>query len=60
VLPFATIGQEVIRGPGDRIDAEGASEVHRLDDDTGIGIKLQLDLNLVAGHHTGGLPVGVA
>ena len=58
--PFATVGQAVIGGAGDWIGAEGTGEVRGLDHDTGLGIKLELDLDVVAGHHTGGLSVGVA
>src|SRR4030095_15861921 len=44
----------------DVIGAEGAGEVRGVGHDTGLGIEFQLDLNLVAGHHAGGLSVGVA
>jgi hypothetical protein len=37
-----------------------AGEVCGLGHDTGLGIEFQLDLDLVAGLHTGGLSVGVA
>jgi hypothetical protein len=43
-----------------RIGAEGAGEVRGLGHDAGLGIKFQLDLDLVAGLHAGGLPVGAA
>ena len=60
VFAFATVGQAIKRGAGDWIGAEGAGEVRGLGHDTRLGIKFQPDLNLVAGRHTGGLPVGDA
>jgi hypothetical protein len=59
VLPFATVGQAVIRGAGDWIDAEGAGEVRGLGHDTRFGIEFQLHLDLVADLHTCGSTVGV-
>jgi hypothetical protein len=50
-LPLAPVGQAVIRG---------ASEVRGPNDDTRLGIEFQLDLNLVADLHTGGLSLGIA
>jgi hypothetical protein len=60
VLPFATVGQAVIRGAGDWIGAEGAGEVRRLSHHTRLGIELQLDHDFVARLHTCCLSVGLA
>jgi hypothetical protein len=60
VLQLETVGQAIEGPAGDRIGAQSAGEVRGLDDDTGLGIELHIDLDLVAGHDTGGLPVGVA
>jgi hypothetical protein len=53
-------GRRSIRRARDRIGAKGAGEVRRLAHDTGVGIELQLNLNLVAGLDTCGSTVGVA
>jgi hypothetical protein len=58
--PLAAVGQAVVGGAGDRIGVQGAGEVRGLGHNTGLGIDFHLDLDLVAGHDTGGLPVGVA
>jgi hypothetical protein len=47
-------------GTGGWVGVEGAGEVRGLDHDSGLGINFHVDLDLVAGHDTGGLPVGVA
>src|SRR5262245_50726137 len=60
MLPFATVGQAVVSGAGDRIGVEGAREVRGLDHDPGLAIEFDLDLDLGADLHTGGAPVGVA
>jgi hypothetical protein len=60
VLQLATVSQAVIDGAGDRIGVQGAGEVRGFDHDTGLGIKLHLDLDVVAAYYAGGLSVGVA
>jgi len=60
VLPLVTVGQAVIGGAGDRIGVQGAGEVCGLGHDRGLGVEFHIDLDLVAGQDTGGLPVGVA
>ncbi len=60
VLSFATVGQALIRGARDWIDAEGVGEVRGLGHDTRFGIEFQLHLDLVADLHTCGSTIGVA
>jgi hypothetical protein len=52
--------EPVVGGAGSRIGVQGAGEVRGLDHDRGLGVEFHLDLNLIAGHDAGGLPVGVA
>ena len=52
--------EPVVAGAGGRIGVQGAGEVRGLDHYRGLGVEFHLDLNLIAGHDTGGLPVGVA
>jgi hypothetical protein len=52
--------EPVVGGAGGRIGVQGAGEVRGLDHYWGLGVEFHLDLNLIAGHDTGGLPVGVA
>jgi hypothetical protein len=60
VLPLAAAGQAVAGGEGGRIGVQGAGEVRGLGHNTRLGIEFHLDLDLVAGHDTGGFSVGVA
>src|SRR5262249_40893827 len=53
-------GQAVVGGTGDRVGVKCAGEVRRLDDNPGLGIKLDLDLDLVTERDAGGLPIGLA
>jgi hypothetical protein len=60
VLALLAVGQAFIGGTGDRVRVEGAGEVRRLHDDSRLGIKLDVDLDLVAGRDAGGLSVCLA
>jgi hypothetical protein len=60
VLTLPAVGQPVVGGAGDWIGVEGADEIRRLDHNPRLGIDFHLDLDLIAGHDTGGLSVGVA
>jgi hypothetical protein len=63
-LAAGRVGQPAACCPGDSgqrgAQASIAYGVRWLDHNTGLGIDFHLDLDLVAGHDTGGLPVGVA
>jgi len=60
VLALVAVSETVVGGAGDQVGIQGTGEVRGLDHDTGLGIKFYLDLDLVAGRDTGGLPIGVA
>jgi hypothetical protein len=57
---FSTVGQAVVGGAGGGIGIQGAREVPGKFDHGGLGIKHQLDLDLLAGHYAGGSSIGVA
>jgi hypothetical protein len=59
MLALVAVSQAIIGGAGDRVGVQRAGEVRRGGHDPGLGIQFQFDLDLVAGHDSGGLPVGV-
>ena len=60
VLQLATVGQALVGGPGNRIGVQDAGEVRGFNHDTWLSIEFHIDVDLVSGHDTGRLPVGVA